>query len=266
MNFEAQKNEQEFEKKKKEYFSKLALGVKSALELHKMEGLWEQKNGKRDWGNVSEHCLVEVARAEIFAEKLNLSQEIKKKLILAAAMHDFFKKSEVEAFDKYGATRETIKRLNDEKKEKTKNLGIDETIKSISESVADDSLKEMERILQKKEPSEKETASLVMHYIDDYTINADWVNKSEKNEGFIKNDLDRRIDKNESNPRYRQINEDGKLFFNGETAYQAQRRIGHMVEKRIAKLIELKSGEKIDPLKLPEIIDMEIKNKIDKYE
>jgi hypothetical protein len=78
--------------------------------------------------------------------------------------------------------------------------------------------------------------------------------------------LDRRIDKNESNPRYRQINEDGKLFFNGETAYQAQRRIGHMVEKRIAKLIELKSGEKIDPLKLPEIIDMEIKNKIDKYE
>ena len=82
--------------KKREYFVRLGLQMREALKLHKKAGLWERKEGKRDWGNVSEHCLVETARVNVFADKLGLSEDVKKDLATAAALHDSFKKGEKE--------------------------------------------------------------------------------------------------------------------------------------------------------------------------
>ena len=85
-----------FNKKKTKYFSRLAVRMRDSLKMHKTAGLWERVGDRRDWGNVSEHCLVEAARVTVFAEKLQFSDGVKKDLVFAAAMHDFFKKAEKE--------------------------------------------------------------------------------------------------------------------------------------------------------------------------
>ncbi|MBI4778927.1 hypothetical protein HY797_00550 [Candidatus Falkowbacteria bacterium] len=88
LNPESQPNP--FERQKTKYFYRLAIKTREMLKFHKVVGLWQRKGGERDWGNVSEHCLVEVARADIFAEKLKLAGEVKRDLVMAAALHDFF--------------------------------------------------------------------------------------------------------------------------------------------------------------------------------
>jgi hypothetical protein len=102
-----------------------------------------------------------------------------------------------------------------------------------------------------------------MHYVDDYTINDRWVVPAEEGSHGLVNDLDRRVDKNEANPRYQKLNEEGRMVFRGETAYQAQRRVGHLVEQRLASLVKEKSGNDIRPERLPEMIDQMIRREIE---
>lgn len=254
-----------FEKQKRKYFSQLTVQVRDALKFHKAAGLWQRKEGKRDWGNVSEHCLVEVARVKVFAEKLQLAEEIKRDLILAAAMHDFFKKAEKEMAVGGKLDWELYERSGEAQTDYLVEAKVKPEIISLVNSVAHSSLVDMERLLEKDKLTEEETARLVMHYVDDYTINDEWAKPIEKNEsGRELNDLDRRLDKAEQNPRYDQINKDGiGRFREGETAYQAQRRIGHDVEERLARLIEEKTGETINSKDLPVMVDQEIKRKIE---
>lgn len=82
------------DQKKTKYFSDLALSVKDAFRLHKKFGQLTDEEGKRPWGNVSEHCLVEVARVKTLAELLNLDSHITKDLMYAAALHDISKRRE----------------------------------------------------------------------------------------------------------------------------------------------------------------------------
>ena len=74
------------------------------------------------------------------------------------------------------------------------------------------------------------------------------------------------MDAAEENQRYRKLNAEGRAVFNGETAYEAQRRIGHIVDGRLADIIRERSGESLDPLVLPEFIDAEIKKEIETTE
>ena len=68
---------QDFESQKQDYFSQIALEERSALRLHKEFGLLRRgASGEREWGNVAEHCLVETARARVFAELLGLNEEL----------------------------------------------------------------------------------------------------------------------------------------------------------------------------------------------
>jgi len=107
-----------FDGNKTKYFSNLALQTRQALRLHKEAGLWERKEGKRDWGNVSEHCLVAVARSEIFADKLNLPENLKKDLMIAAALHDFFKKGEKEIVTSEGLSWSSFEKADQESEKK----------------------------------------------------------------------------------------------------------------------------------------------------
>ena len=122
------------------------------------------------------------------------------------------------------------------------------------------------KILGKQGPlSQKDIACLVLHYIDDYTRDVNWALLAEVTPGGKKiNELDRRIDKNEANPNYKRFNEEGVGWFQeSETPFQLQRRIGHLVESKIAEIIKERSGQEIDPLDLPEFIDNEIRKKIE---
>lgn len=266
-NFEKISTKESFENKKRKFFTNLGLTVRESLKMHKLHGLWEKDEKKESWRNVSEHCLVEAARVDVFSDLINLSEKTKEELRLAAALHDFYKKHEIDSIKKaLDSNIDTWSAFNENQKQELQSMkraGISENIIDIIQSIGipKESLLLMTNILEKDEAiSEKDVACLIMHYVDDYTKESDWVEPAK--EGI--NDFDRRIIKNESNPNYTELNKEGTGWFHkDETPFQAQRRIGHMVQRKISELIKEKSGIDINPLNLPEFIDNEIKKKIE---
>ncbi|OGG50020.1 hypothetical protein A2763_03690 [Candidatus Kaiserbacteria bacterium RIFCSPHIGHO2_01_FULL_54_36] len=248
---------------KTRFFSRLAVEIREALKLHKKAGLWERKDGKRDWGNVSEHCLVEVARTDVFADMLNLPDDLKEDLRVAAALHDFFKKGEKEIVTKKGLSWDAFEAASEESTRQMREEGFSERIVHLANSSGHTSFLETEDILRKESLSQEDVAYLVQHYVDDYTLGSGWTAPAEITaDGRHINDLDRRIDATEPNPRYAQLNEEGRAKFGGETVFEAQRRIGNAVEARLARLTNENSGQSIHPKDLPQLIDKEIRKRI----
>lgn len=253
-------NPEQFNDQKRRFFVRLGLSVREALKLHKKSGLWDRKEG---WRNVSDHCLVEVARADVLADKLGLPEDIKKDLKIAAALHDFFKKSEKEILAAGGESWDSSEKAHQEATRQMQKAGFNERVIRLANAVEHGSLAEIESILKKGQLSPEDTACLVLHYIDDYTIGSDWTSPAERTpNGDRINDLDRRMDKNESNPRYTRYNEEAMAYFDGKTAFEAQRQTGHLVEERLAILLGEKTGQVVDAKNLPQSVDIEIQKKI----
>lgn len=261
----------EFKAKKRQFFLRLGLQDREVLKMHKDFGLWEQdEKGEKSWQNVSEHCLVESARAEVFAEKLQLSEKTKRDLKLAAALHDFYKKEDIEATKKTlkegGLMWPMLKKQAEKELQVMHSRGIDQSVIRIKESVGGEpwTIEAITQILEKQEPlSDEDVACLVLHYIDDYTQGTHWALPMEINsDGKKINELDRRYDKNEANPNYKKLDLEG-INERGETIHQAGRRIGHEVEAKIAQMLQEKSGVRVDPLDLPEFIDNELRSEIE---
>ena len=260
--------EETFERKKTKFFSQLALHAKESFRLHKEAGLWERKEGKRDWGNVSEHCLVEIARSEIFADWLGFSEETKKSLMTAAALHDFNKKQEIqrvkEAIAEGKSNWEAFEISGKESQQRMTESGFSETVVWLASSVGHTSFANTEAIMKKSELSEDELAYLILHYIDEYTRGSEWAIPAETDRnGDRINEIDRRVDKNIANPNYHQLDEEGRAHFGGATTFQTQRRIGHEVEKLLASIISEKRGDPIESTNLPELVDQDLRTKID---
>lgn len=246
-----------FERAKRNYFIKLGIKVRDAFQMHKQAGLWERKDGKRDWGNVTEHCLVETARVEVFADLLGFTEGLKSDLVKAAALHDFFKKGEKE-FVQESPTWEKFEKAEKEESALMRDSGFNERVVRLVNGVGCFSVSTAEEILQKEDLLEDDLAFLVIHYVDDYTVNSEWVKPARIIKGQKINEVDRRMDKNEANERYRQLDEDGRKYFNGKTSFQAQRRIAYQVEEVLSSKID----PKLDPKNLPEYIDQKIKEKL----
>ncbi len=256
-----------FEGKKQSFFTKTGFRLREALEMHRdasAGNMWGKKNTTEDWRNVSEHCIVEATRAEVFAEKLGLSEDVKKDLITAAALHDFYKKHEIEKAAEEGLTFEDMINAAKEADKILKKNKFSDRVVRLAGSMAVVSLHETKKILEKDSLSEEDIAFLILHYIDDYTKGSDWVIPAEEteNQGKI-NDLDRRIGVIASNPNYRLINEQGRQHFGGEGSYEAQLRIGHLVEEKLAILMSQTGNLSIEPKDLPFFIDQEIMCKIE---
>ena len=243
---------------KTRYFQRLSLRTKKALVIHKYQGrLWDKEDS---WKNVSEHCLVEAARSEVFADLLGLPEDIKSDLRLAATGHDFNKRNDME---KANLGMNELSKSGSQAETDMRNVGFSERVIIWIRGLEDNRLLAVEGIASKPAPSSDEIAYMVMHYLDDYTINSNWTTSVELvSDGRRINDLDRRIDKLEANPKYTDLNEEGRTIFNGETAFQAQRRVGHLIETKLAELINKKQGTTIDPLNLPEFVDERLKQRI----
>lgn len=252
-----------FTDQRKSYFSALSTRTFSAFKYHVNEGLWVADEEGRDWKNVSEHCLVEIARVDVLANMVGLSGSIKKSLEVAAGLHDAHKKKQKAFVEMHGLTFASFELAAKESQGELTNTGLFEiNVVGIAGAVGHESLDEIIPILAKTELSQLDKAMLIMHYVDDYTIEANWAKPTERGDGINKNDLDRRMDKNASHKRYKKLNKEGESYFNGEKTYDAQRRIGHLVETRLAQLIQEATGEELDPLDLPTLIDAEIKNRM----
>jgi len=249
--------------KKTKYFDNLAKSLKSAFEMHKGQGrLWE--GDKRDWGNVSEHCLVVTARVETLSDLLKLTEDTKKNIMYAAALHDFSKRREKELKTPEGGItweqyREDVSGWS--QSEITK-AGFSKSVAELTESVGHDSLVQAEALLNKniKNLSDADLAFLVMHYVDNYTQGAGWVIPTD---GTI-NEIDARVEKDKNNPTLQKLREESKYVFNGRTYIEVMKDTGHKIEQVFVKLIQERSGIEIEPLRLPEYIDGQLKDRIDK--
>ncbi|MBI3624043.1 hypothetical protein HY218_00235 [Candidatus Saccharibacteria bacterium] len=248
----------DFEAQKTDYFVQLGVHVQDALKLHKARGLWERDaEGKRDWGNVSEHCLVEAARAREFGQLLGFEEGLIEDLITAAALHDFYKKDEKAIVTKQGLSWEAFEEASHESSEAIREAGFSDRIAWLVGAVGHGSLLDTKEILEETEPTPDQEAFLVMHYIDDYTVGSDWAEPASGVSNF-----DIRMDKNEANERYRLLNEEGRPFFNGRTTFEIQRQLGHEIEARLVDMINVRSGQHVSPADLPVFIDDQIRTRI----
>lgn len=197
------------ERKKKEFFFRLGLSVRDALKFHKQEDLWGREEEKQPWKNVSEHCLVETARATTLAELIHLPQDIIESLKISAALHDFNKKTEVKMLKKSG-TWETDQNASRIAEKKMKGNFSDRIIKYAG-AIGHASFLETKKLLEKKEKEPEDVACLIVHYVNDYTIGSNWVSPVEiaGNGGKI-NDLERRFGLGNAKPQYQELIESTK--------------------------------------------------------
>lgn len=224
--------------------------------MHSQAGLWERNpEHKRDWGNVSEHCLVEAARTDIFSDLLCFYVELRDDLKVAAALSDYFKKREKEMTKEVSNSKEAFALAELESHRLLKEAGFSDrviyladstgTIKSISETVPS--------LLKKTDLNDDDVGYLVLHYIDDYTIGSEWVTPTEiLSDGILKNAFDRRMD--DLDRRYPELKESG---FNDK-----QREIGLQVEQRLVGIISQRTNRQLNPKGIPEMVDQMIAQRI----
>jgi len=257
---------QEFSDQKQSYFTRLGREQKQAFKLHKASGLWDREDGKKEWGNVSKHCLVEIARVDILANTLGLSEEITNDLKTAAALHDFYKKGEVQNLDNGGLNWASFEKSVAEAESEMYEAGFSDRVIRLASAIGHGHPKSIIRAEQllNQPLSAEDMAFLIMHYVDSYTVGSDRVNSPETLEDGQKiNDIDRRYLKIAQNPRINDLNEAGREYFHGETLVATQRRVAHLVEDKLAELVSKKNNRPIDPLDLPNFIDQELHARIE---
>jgi len=253
----------EYEIKKTRYFANLAQRLKSAFAIHQKEGnMWKKEgDNKRNWGNVSEHCLVEVARTNVLADLLDLSAQAKKNLMYAAALHDFSKRREKElSVPKGGITWEQYDReISGWSKDQIRKNGFSEQIAELSEAVGHGSLLKIEEILKElNNLTEEDLTCLAMHYVDAYTVGSEWVAPSDG----VTNEINMRTQKNKDNPTLSNLHNDGRRILGGRDYDDVMLDVCRKIEILFVQLIKEKKDVRIDPLRLPEYIDEQIKREI----
>jgi hypothetical protein len=252
-----------FDRAKTDYFYRLGLKTREALKLHKAEGLWERAaDGEREWGNVSEHCLVEAARAIEFAEIFGFNEELKADIVLAAVLHDVYKRRETEYVKANGITWDSFVYSDEQSTKLLESAGFSPRVVRLASSVGFSSLEETKEILEKPDLKDDDVAYLCMHYIDDFTAGSDWAEPAQIANGQKRNSIDNRMDKNEANERYAVLNEAGREHFEGMTTFEFQREVAYATENRLVELLEAKTGTVVEPKDLPVFIDNEIRARI----
>ena len=85
-------------KEKKAYFwAQMALSVRNAIKMHQASGQMtkDPETHKRPWGNITEHCLVQVARVETLGKCIGLLNPVIAEMRVGVVLHDFHKKQDI---------------------------------------------------------------------------------------------------------------------------------------------------------------------------
>lgn len=246
--------EKDFSEKKRNFFQNFAMRYKEHLKMFREFGLLPRqkmdsdinpKTGKQFvTGDPLEHCIVEAVAADTIAKTIGMTEEERETLVVGALLHDFYKREDiVEAITQQESGQKAeyeFEATSNPGSAILRDRGYNEDVIQITESVGHQSLK---RIVS----GQASLQELIMHYIDDITVNTEI------------RDLDSRIDYLESNPLYNELNQAGRREFGGKTTFQVQREIGHEVQKILAPYFGLNPE---DSSKLPEVINQRIRERI----
>lgn len=243
-----------------------------AFRLHITWGVWdpvaglgphsESESTVGEWNNVTEHCLIAMTRGEILADMLDLPSNLKIKLINALALHDISKPQEVIHAKKFGISWDSYEKITTEADAKLREAGFDEETIHLSGAMGHPSLQEAESLLRKTKYTSYDLAYLIAHYCDDISVKADWCEPVAIINGKKINQLDRRMERNIDNLNIAKLGEEGRTHLNGRNTFDAQREIGHAVEKILAMELEKKGVILEESLELPEFIDKKIMARI----
>ena len=166
-----------------------------------------------------EHCLIEAARVRVFAEWLNFSSELKSDLVLAAALHDFNKRFEIEAIDadiaKGGSGLTGYDQASETATRELQRHGFTEGVIRIANSAGGraENLFVIDTLLNQNQPTNDDLACLVMYYVDSYTRGSDWVEPATEENGQRLNDVDRRLHKIYIRSDYHRMNDASRELF-----------------------------------------------------
>ena len=164
-----------------------------------------------DWNNVYEHCKMEGNLAMIVAKLMRLNSTDSNKLIRAAILHDWFKRTERET-ENYDASFS---------KTGLRKSGIEEDIIDIAHSVGHTSLKTIE------------SSSLlckIMHFIDDITYGSEIM------------EINERVNLTEGSNRYTKLAEESRKDFDGKTFFDVQKIVGNRIQNEIEKMAGLEGN------------------------
>lgn len=261
-----QASQENFEEKRRRFFVELGLKYKDYLQLHNESGQTQRdaqfgketiinKHGEtlernKRWGDVTEHCLVEAAVADIAADLYGLSDSEKQTLVIAALLHDWRKRGEIEE-GRGASDPQKIEAIYQKSKEGLGQGGLKnpEQVSRLIESISHISLPDFAELQKDNTIKLKEglgESEMIMHYLDDITRGTDIVT------------LDERLDYlDKVAPERYPYNEQGKSVWGGRTFFEAQREIGHLIEAKLAVKLGLEN-----PTDLPKILKQKLLDKI----
>lgn len=261
-------------------WAKLLGSVKNGLRMHREAGLLTpelNKEGKRErpWRNISWHCLCVAARVEIVGEWLGFSRDLVTDMKNAAFLHDYDKRGQVELFRKLKETKEaqlqavidqaerSIQRLRDE--------GFSERVVWLASAPGGlpGELILTKGILDEQMLTDDKLAYVICHLGDDFSSGSRLVRSVTVGEnGQRTNEVDYRAEENEKKKDTQKLareREDYFIddpFFGGLNLYAAMAKVSHLAEQRLAEEINKRTGEKVDPMEIPEIVDRKLQEKL----
>ncbi|MGE0174263.1 MAG: hypothetical protein AB7T49_15810 [Oligoflexales bacterium] len=167
------------------------------------------------WENVFFHCLSEAVTVKVLCDEI--SDLDTSSMILAAFLHDAFKRREVEAVDRSQINKPQAF-LESEAAGKTwlRSLGYDDAVVHLQTAFGDTAARKI--FLGEIDDFERR----LLHYVDDITHGDQIV------------PVDQRMTTLENNPRYAEQNEWHRQFFGGLSLYQAKRQIHTRTEQEVA--------------------------------
>lgn len=269
-----------YKEKKTQFWAQMALSVREGIRMHQVTGQMtkDPETHKRPWGNISQHCLVQVARVETLGRWIGLSDSLISEMKMGAALHDFHKKHDItatrQAIQDGGSPLAAVRAEQEKGEDLLRDAGFTSRVRRLASSAGGDSpqLIEAQRILDLGNLSDEDLAYLVVHYVDDCSIGADWVLPSQvgPNEERI-NIIDFRAAGNKAKPEYAIISQQitaelsGHPVFGSMSSYDAWSLVFHQIEQRLVQRIIARIGEDIDPTTIPELVDQKIREAIEKY-
>lgn len=253
--------------KKRMYFASQGLSVADGLALHRLSGQLER--GPDSWRNVTEHCLAEVARAEVLGRWIGLPQDVIRDVKMGSFLHDFDKRQEIIATKQANrGAGSTLRAVRTEQQKGDAILaddGFSDRVIRLASSPGGDApqLIAVQNILNQTHLSDGDWAYLLVHYIDDCSVASDWVRPMDEVRRI--NIIDYRAEENKAKKTYEKISEEiGEDLkgtpFEGMNNHDAMSLVSHQIERRLAQRIQERTGEVVDPLEIPELIDQKIRN------
>ena len=253
------------------FWAGVGFKVREGMKMHQLTGQLEK--GPDSWRNVTEHCLVQTARSETLGRLIGLPEDLIADMRMGAMLHDFDKKQEMtvtrDANRAGTSPLSAVRSEGGQADDLLRTAGFSSRVIRLADSSGVDApqLIEVQSILDKKSLSDEDLAWLVVHYVDDCSIGTDWVLRSQEGRDIV----DYRMEQNKTKPDYVRISQEISQELSNHpklgnmNLYDAAEFVDHQIEQRFAQRIKEKTGEDIEPLAIPELVDQKIRESIEKF-